>query len=451
MAVAPTRTQATDMVTDAVRVLAGGLAGVAGVPADLQQAVAGLITDAPELATRGLASYRASLARALVAPARQLLEPALINFVRTQVNSAEADIDTVISRMYDDLIANAETIQSRNITYGPAVPDGSNVGQGTIFRLTEDSQGFDLEATHVDEKTVRCVADQTINNGTKHRELFVIEGQRAGVDAIEILGSGANLEAGGQGGTQSKISQDSKLANTGFDSFSLQGGFTAGIRSLVAGDVVTSWELLDAAGTAIDETLYELDQNDAAQARALVGVANPTSLRMVAAATLRQFLSVNGVNLALGVPHAIVLHVLPTGADGSITVTWGNKSQAITLASLNNGVWNKVPIDFDLDLWPGSFNEENPAFLVAWDGTVGDVVFDELEALVPMTGFDGVWFHISGDVDLTIGVTWVEKDEVVFADTLVGSDSELQQQLFRLEGRHLPHSLAPTAIWAEPF
>ena len=453
MAVTPTRTQAADMITDVIRLVNGALVGVGSVPADLQTLIAGLFTDSPQASTSGAQSFRSALSTALLAPALQSLQPALINFVRTQVNSPEVEIQAVMSRLYQNLVDNAETIQSRGVNYGPAVPGGGNVGTGVIYNLTVDSEGYDLESTHMDTKTLRCVADQTTGE-IKHQELFRIEGQRAGVDAIEILGSGvARVDAG----TQSKVSSNSELQNCGFEQFSLgAASFAAGIAALTSDSVVTGWELNNPAN-ASDPTLFELDQNAAAQARDLQGVTTPTSIRMVAAAKLRQFMSVNSVDLVDSNPYAIVAHVLPSGtADGSLVFTWGNKTQTVTLASLTPSVWNKVPIDFDLDLWPSSFNEEDPAFQVEWNGTTGSVVFDELEALVPMVGFDGVWFHISGGVGLVgtppaVVGKWLLDDVVTFAYSLTGSDSELQQWLFRLVGRHLPHSGTPSAIWAEPF
>lgn len=454
MAVSPTRTQAIDMVADVIRLLDGALVGIGSVPADLQTLIAGLISDFPQVHTDAAAAFRARLASALVAQARAATDPALINFVRTQDLSRATDLDEVISVLYDDLVAAGETIQSRGITYGPAVPGGGNVGTGVIYRLTVDSQGYDLEATHLDTKRWTVVADQA-TGAIKHREQFRVEGQRPGVDAIEILGSGGLLESQE---TRSKVSSDSVLANCGFDSFNLgSASFTAGVAALAGDSVVTAWELLDPGG-ASDPTLFDLVQLDVNQARDLQGVASPTSLRMRALSRIRQFFSVNNVSLDLAVPLGIVLHVYKdNAADGDLVVTWGNKTQTFSVAGLVNASWNRVVVDLDQDLWPASFNTQDPFFQIEWQNrTVGEIYLDELEALVPMVGFDGLWFHPSGGVGLTgtpasVAGKWVEGDEVSFSDSLTATDSQLQQWLFRLYGRHLPHSGTPTAAWAEPF
>jgi hypothetical protein len=452
MAVSPTRLQATTMVTDQIRLVDGALVGIGSVPADIATAVTGLISDFPQDHTNGMSSFRSRLASALVTNARDSVEPALINFVRTQVNSPEVAIQTVLDRLYDDLIANAETIQSRGITYGAATPGGGNTGTGTILRLTEDSEAYDLEATHLDTKTLTCTRDAQ-TGAVRHREQFKIEGERAGVDAIEILGSGGDLESNE---TRSPVSRDSVLANCGFEQFSLGSAtFTAGVANLTSDSVVTGWELNDPVD-ASDPTLYDLVQTSSLQARDLVGT-TPTSIRMTGAARLRQFFSVNGVNLALGNPYSTLLHIYPSGgADANIIVTWGSRSQTITLASLTTDVWNTVAIDLDQDIWPARFNTEDAFFQIEWTGTTGTVLFDELEALVPMFGFDGTWFNISGDVGLTgtppsVVGKWLEGDTITFSDSLTATDSQLQQWLFRLFGRHLPHSGTPTAAWAEPF
>jgi hypothetical protein len=443
MAATPTRAESAAQVGAAVRLIDGGLTGIAALPAD-EEALNGILeSDFAAEQSAGAAAFRAAMARGL-AQAFQPLTPALQSFVKHQVGTPERDIQTVISRLYQDLIDNAETIQERNINYGAATPDGGNTGDGVITRLTLDEFANNLEATHLDVKTIIATADQS-GGAIKHEETFRARGATANIDSIEVAGSG---QSRADGDTRSKTSQDSQLANCGFESFALgSASFAAGVANLTSDSVVTSWELLDGAGSA-DATLYDLVQTTALQYRDLSGVTTPTSIRATANTRLRQSFSVNSVVLVFAVPYGIVIHVYRENlADGTLTVTWGGSTQAITVSTLTNNAWNKIIITADENLWPSVFNTSDPFFQLEWSGrTTGELIYDEVEGLIPMFRFDGLWHHISG------GQTkWLERDEVTFTDALVGADSQLQQWLFRNYGRHLPSSAAPSANWVEPF
>jgi len=445
MPATPTRAQSANQVKDAVRLVNDTLGGVSpSLPNNELTLISNLNSDFAAEQASGAASFRAQVAQVLNR-ASVALTPPLVAFVKHQIPAApERTIQPVLSRIYLDLIANAETIQSRNMNFGPAVPNGGNVGTGVIFRLNKDEANYDLEATHPDLKTVICVRDVQ-GGATQHEESFRIRGSGANVDSLEVAGSGRSVT---DSNTSSKTSKASQLKNAGFEEFALGSAtFSGDVAALASDSSVTGWELLNPGG-ASDPTLFDVDRTPALQYRVLSGVTTPISLRMKANARLRQAFSVNRVRLVFSRPYTVVFHVKPeNAADGSITVTWGSKSQVFTVGSLTAGVWNKVSVDLDLDLWPQNFNQNAPVYQIEWSGrTTGELLFDEIESLMEWGRFDGHWFHVSGGL-----VNWLNNDQITFTDSLVGSDSELQNWLFRAYGRHLPHSGTPSANWVEPF
>ena len=55
------------------------------------------------------------------------------------------------------MLDNSQTINSRGMTYGSISVGGSNVGTGTISRITVDADNVPLEGAHAELKTFECV------------------------------------------------------------------------------------------------------------------------------------------------------------------------------------------------------------------------------------------------------------------------------------------------------
>ena len=58
------------------------------------------------------------------------------------------------------MIANSQTLNSRGMGFGTIAVGGSNVGTGTISRITVDNQAIPLEGGHAELKSFECIADQ---------------------------------------------------------------------------------------------------------------------------------------------------------------------------------------------------------------------------------------------------------------------------------------------------
>jgi hypothetical protein len=81
----------------------------------------------------------------------------------------ETDPDSLMGRLYDYFIANSLTVKSRDITFGAVTAGGSNVGNGTINRLTVDENALKIEATNDEEQdATTTTTTKNKNNARRH-------------------------------------------------------------------------------------------------------------------------------------------------------------------------------------------------------------------------------------------------------------------------------------------
>ena len=118
-----------------------------------------------------------------------MLEPAILEYGKF-INAPERDVITILRRrLYDDFIANAQRVQSRNFTYGTPTFNTAASGTGLINRIVYDDQGIAIENMFPETKTARCIADEH-SGASKHEEVFEFRGQDASKDTVIIDGSG---------------------------------------------------------------------------------------------------------------------------------------------------------------------------------------------------------------------------------------------------------------------
>jgi len=363
---------------------------------------------------------------ASVGAASSVLSPLMTAYAHHIVGTPEREAQRAIDRIYEFFRANAKTVKSRGITYG--TPSSFGAGKGLLRRLTEDENGFDLEATFVDTKTVRCIRDENLG-ASRHEAVFEFRGGAGGVDTLDADSSGAVDQ-----GKQVKTANQSLLRNSNFSSSSRAGAFAAGVYTLVAADTLTGW-------TLSDNTKFQLDQNSVPFSDGLVGDTTPTSLTFLLPATATQAFSVQRIQLNAAFPYLVEFWCKPDAAltVGTLRVTWGSKTQDFDLTTLVAGSWNIVALDMDADLWPASFSAADSVVsfevLAGADAPVGldEVFFGQLGA------FDGLWYHLSP------GLTKFLLDDVATAaDTFAAADSKIQKWFWRAFARHLPHAAVPT-------
>jgi len=130
-------------------------------------------------------------------------------------------------------------------------------------------------------------------------------------------------------------------------------------------------------------------------------------------------------------------------ATGTLTLTCGSKTQDFTIGSLTNAAWNRCRLSLDRDLWPGRFNTANAAITIAVTSLATSTVLIDEVCFVPFFAVDGTFCHISPSATTGSG-DWLLEDSFTMVDALAGSDSKIQQFLWRAFGRYLPHAASPT-------
>lgn len=307
------------------------------------------------------------------------------------------------------MIDNSQTINSRGMTYGSISVGGSNVGTGTINRITVDADNVPLEGAHAELKTFECVADQGQTDETE--EVFSVEGANAGADfASGSTGSGILTTM------RALSARDSQtyVRNPSWSSFS---GTQPTAGSEQAPATTTSW----AGWTVGDITKVKASVDQVY--RGFPGDSTPMSIRFTDNTTCTQaFVDNANPTFAARTPFYVQLAIYrESNCDGTLTITLGSKTQAVTMTSLNNGAWNVVRLDLDQDLYYDRWklNDATIGFALT-SRTTGTLYLDDL-IFSPFTLLDGIGYAIVGSA-----TPFMRDDTFSFTDTQNATRGVLQ-------------------------
>ena len=293
------------------------------------------------------------------------------------------DLATALFRIAEYENANGHSIDARGFTYGSASAGGSNVGNGTIRRVTVDEYGVNLEGGHAETKTYRCDQDQ--QQRPKHRERFTIEGATAEPDFLKVVGS--SLVASIDALTSADSSQ--WLNNPTFSTFNGTQP-TAGVESTpTATTSVTGWVL---GSTSLARVSLDVVYRD------LVTDSQKYSVRFTGNNSLTQTFNLQKrPTFARRRPYYVQVAIYKeAGTTGNLTITCGSQSQVFALSGLSTG-WNAVKLDLDKDLYHRNWTTNDATFAIALSSYGGsgsiyidDVIFSEMQFV------DGVWVALIG-------------------------------------------------------
>jgi hypothetical protein len=355
-----------------------------------------------------------------------VLDPLWRNYAKVVGNIVEREGAGIIRRLYKHFIDNSLTVNSRNLTYG-TISAGSNLGSGTIRRLTVDAFGHNIEACHLEAKRAECVQDQT-TGGQEHEEVFRIRGATRETDMLAIAGSGVLVDV------NALSSRNSIITNASFSNF---GG------TLTVPDDISGWTLSSGVftNTDIDETYYYRGQGGLSDA-------TPRSLKFVGSDTIYQDFDVNGVNLNPDIPiYGQLAYNREIGsAAGTLTFKMGSMQVQVVLAAQTG--WNVLVFPLTKAMYPRNFANTSGTVRVSiqWQRTSGDLYVDDV-CIAPWALIDGLWYQVVGGASPFVAGL---RDTFTWTDALAGTDSILQQWFWRLYGLHLPHNNAGAETWTDP-
>lgn len=396
----------------------------------LEQALEGEYT--PARLGLSSAQYRSQMS-ALLNPSRaiEFLEPVLFEYAPLiGFGGGYREAGALMRALYEHFHDNSYSVEERAITYDTsATAGGTNVGNGSMSRLTVDENGYNLEACHVETKIFRCRQDQ--NSGAdENAELFEVLGEASSKDSLLYgsFGSGdtanttiRSLHAGTGGG-------GSLLRNSSFQTYSAS-----------ASPKFSGWT--ETAGGA------NIEQDTSAHYRPIPNSTDTHSLKITGGSgtvTLKQTLE-NARRSRLDPNTPYFFRLMWNGTPGSavggtLTIRLGSASASVSVAQSG---WQELRIASGQGCWFRNFNEDPLDVEIEWSSsTSGYVLIDDV-ILAPWTEVDGTYWALRGSA--ASHTPWLLDDTLTFTDTGgAAGTGKLQWWLWRAGLGYLPSSGTPT-------
>jgi len=344
-----------------------------------------------------------------------VLQPIILELAKRGYNSRATAVSDALDDIARGMDALTETVAERNITYGSVTAGGSNVGDGTVLRLTTDEYGNKIEDGAWDGGITKVEITQDKNTG-------VSGGSEKGL----IYGSGVtpydNLEMGdapnGSLVVTAMNAANSILTNSDFETSSGTGATLA----------FTGWTLSDPEDFSEETTVT---YNDSDQAIEFEDNAN-----------ILQYIPDASGSLDSSKPaFLIVPFYRVSSCDGTLTIRLGSQTESVALSAQSG--WNLLVLGVaDEKGWYNNFKEDSSDLGVRVQislasRTTGSLVIDNVILAQPSAFNSKYYMLIAGDSDFING------DYFTFTDSVNGTsggDGRIQFTLSRLFGKYLPHT-----------
>lgn len=391
---------------------------------DTEETLLGLLSgDYSDDAFQGVRAGRGILAT-LMEQVRAPLGSKLLDYAKV-LNYPETDIQTVMSRLYDDAIANTKRVQSRQFVFGTVTSGSPYVGNGTIHRLNVDENGLVIENRVAETKTFECVFDATSGARGRNAEVFQIRGVTANRDLIRINGSGG---VGALVGLTADLSA-AYIRNPSFSQFS---------GTVTVPTDITGWTNNTTVSAATHQLVTDTYANQGVgYYRDFPGDSTSYALQCLGNSwSLTQSIEQNRYAFRLDAPYyvQIAYKKSSSGTDGNLVVTLGANSVTLDLSTISDTSWHVLKFTLNKNLWFKNFNQANLSFTIArTGGSTGNVTIDDV-LVAPFTNFDGGWWAAVG------GTTqWKRLDTATVTDSELGEGyGVLQKWFWRAFGRYYP-------------
>lgn len=469
MAGTPTEAEIQAIITNSVdilekhRVYSDATATASGELDVLEQSLEGEY--APGLANVA-ADFRAGLSNLVTqGQALAFFEPLLFEYAKfisdnpgsgTGAGSGSTDVISIMRALYEHMINNTLTVESRAITYDTSATTsdgfgGSIIGTGAIQRLTVDSHAHNLEACAVEKKIFRCVSDQ--NTGTKEdAELFSIMGEAPSQDALgknaaDVLGQlGNGAFSGGISSLNAGTGPSgSKLNNSSFSTF--DSGATPRFSQwaqTIAGSTAAAGDITQSTGTAVTN-YYRSHPNASLNAALKItgGGSGDDSYTFTQTLSAMRLSSVDS-----DTPYFLRIMYKSDGtAVGTLKLRLGSTEDTVTVSGTT---WKELLITADKDTWTRNFNQDGFGIDIEWESTAaGGVLLIDDAIFAPYTEIDGTFWAFR-QTHATAPLPWLLDDTLELTDTGgAPGTAEIQYWLYRAGLGYLPHTTG-TPTWTEP-
>lgn len=234
---------------------------------------------------------------------------------------------------------------NRRKTTWAAEPTADDAG-GIINRLVVDESNVEIEGGL--PATIDC---RVISKPSQYRSITRVEARVKGIDIFDLQGPTGfvDIEAvNGAGGQNLVTNPNLSNANSSTDETAVTS--------------ISGWTVSD----AVAGMTHKIDTDIAYRGNAF-------SHKLYGTSGTRRFSQTLVVARSdIYTPRLYMIPVYVTGTvAGTLTVTWGSKSQAFTIGSLSAG-WNYVILDRDRDLFPSLFDSGDNVLQIDVAMTTGD-------------------------------------------------------------------------------
>lgn len=301
------------------------------------------------------------------------------------------DFDTGMDRLRDYFVSNSKTVNSRGQTFG-SVSAVTGTGTGTVNYLTVDDEGFRLEGSHNETKTFTCLLDQS--NVEKHFEEFEVKGAVPYRDGLKRTGSGLV----GKLVCLTTRNTQKYLNNPSFSQYTGTTQPTASSEQTItsAGSSTTDSSI---AGWVADATTnIKVSVDTVYRDLATEPAATRISVKFVGNAYIYQQFNRNlNPTFRQKVPYFLQVAVYRgSSCDGTLTITFGATTRAVTMSGLSNNAWNAVTLTLDKNLYARNFRSNDMQVKFALSGySTGHLYLDDV-ILEEMTPIDGLYYVAVG-------------------------------------------------------
>ena len=366
---------------------------------------------------QALLSFRSSLSSLVVS--QNIITALILELAKVGYNSRATSANQALLDIWDGMVAASETVKNRAWTYGAVTAGGSNVGNGTCYRLTKEENNGDIETGAYSAGVVKVEITNDKNTGaTEGNEAVLIAGQ--GQTSLDALESGTAPT--GSVTTSAKRPQDGILSNPSFST-------SSGTGATLAFD---NWTLTDATKALANTSIYYRDDPSA--------TANQ-SLELTDNNAVVQYLDNAASKIDQSKPvFLIVRYRRKSSCDGALTVRLGSKTASVAdLTSKTDATWFDLAIASTSDCYYDNFKENPSPYsglrieIALASRTNGSLIVDDIVLAQPVL-FDGKWYLVvAGSVD------FLKSDYFTFTDS-VSNTGRIQTTLARLFGVTLPHT-----------
>ena len=381
-----------------------------------------IVSDHLQSAINGVQRVRNQVSAALgQSTVRAVLDPVFRAYGQAIEAPEQASIASIFADVKRVFQRDAKTVQTRAFVRGAVTMSGTNVGNGTIYRLTVDQFGSGIEDTYADDWTAQVIRDSA-GGATRNREVWEVRGKNRAPDEMQRRGSGVKTTL-----TTSDEFAGGLLTNPGFDSLS---------GTEASPDAIPGW----VSDITIDSTNYSFDSTNIYLPKARANDIR-RSLNIKATATLTQRLDERG-GLRDDTPYfcQVAFNRAVGAASGTLELHLGAISASVAIAAQVG--WNVLLLPVGFNNWLRQLDEDEIDAKLVWTRTGGELLVDSL-ILVPYEEIDNLWHTaIAGSIPFQGVEGDPDADAATWSDSETGST--IQHELWVGDYGFLPHSATPT-------